>query len=320
MEQNQKYNNQIKNAIVNASVGGLLDNQLLTEDELSGLEVHFAYVFSRDDGKIEALLRVEVPEKVFYFAVQDDKLQFLDLDDERYFGVMQYMEEQHPCLQSDELPETPAQKERREKNNRYLTENGITTAEHLMTRWDDENDELLDEGIIRKRAMVMFPVIQIACDIAQDNYKESMEFFGPMLGEMGAMEYLNSKERRIVDGSYTMQDAIDMDWAYESYWALCWCLGLVDDIKDAGDTCDCERAIEIARDGELAEKGALRDKAEILDMLDLYFRYTWAIYEARANQDAEIGNLNPSCVIERRRALEWVVSHVEDWYDLALQA
>lgn len=320
MEQNQIHNQQVKNAIVNAAVGGLLDNELIEQEELSSLGVHFAYLFSREDGKIESLLRVEVPEKVFYFAVQDDQLKFLDLDDDRYSEVMEYMRNEHPCLQNDELPETALQKERREKNNRYLKEHGITATDRLMTRWEDEATELRDEEEIRRRAFVMFPVIQIACDIGQDKYDESIEVFKPMLERMGAMEELNSVERRIVDGTYTRQDAIDMDWAYESYWALCWCLGLVEDLKDAGDTCDCDRAIEIARNGELKEQGALRDKAEILDMLDLYFRYTWAIYEARANEDAQIGDLMPSCVIERRRALEWVVSNVEDWYDLSLQA
>ena len=38
------------------------------------------------------------------------------------------------------------------------------------------------------------------------------------------------------------------------------------------------------------------------------------------NPESSIGNLNPSIVIERRRGLEWIVTDVEDWYDIDMQA
>ena len=54
---------------------------------------------------------------------------------------------------------------------------------------------------------------------------------------------MNSKEKRVIEGSYSAQDVIDMDWAYEAYWTLCWCLNLVDDISDGGLLCDCTQAL-----------------------------------------------------------------------------
>ena len=115
-----------------------------------------------------------------------------------------------------------------------------------------------------------------------------------------------------------------MDWAYEAFWALCWCLGFVRDISDASKICDCQKAIALIQGcgsvQNLVKKGKLRSKEEILDMLDLYFRYNWAINDAKVNPNASIGKLNPSIVIERRRGLEWVVSEVEDWYDLTFPA
>lgn len=72
---------------------------------------------------------------------------------------------------------------------------------------------------------------------------------------------------------------------------------------------------------EFIRKCKLRSKEEILDMLDLYFRYNWAINDAKVNPTASIGALNPSVVIERRRGLEWIVTKdVEDWYDLGQEA
>lgn len=234
------------------------------------------------------------------------------------------MEANHPCLSDDSLPETEMQKVRREKNNAYIREQGIAVAEKLISFWEDEEVALKTKEEICKRAMACFFVIQIACDIGNGAYEESMEYFAPVIDKFGVMEAMNSKEKRILDGTYSMQDAIDMDWAYEAYWALCWCLGLVDDIRDAGNVCDCEKAIEIAKScdsvEDLVQKSKLRSKEEILDMLDLYVRYNWAINEEKVNPEASTGDLDGSIVIERRRGLEWVVSEIADWYDLSMHA
>ena len=88
--------------------------------------------------------------------------------------------------------------------------------------------------------------------------------------------------------------------------------------------CDCQLAIELMQScksvQDLVKKSKLRSKEEILDALDLYFRYNWAINDAKVNANASIGNLNPSIVIERRRGLEWVVTDEADWYDLSMPA
>ena len=55
-------------------------------------------------------------------------------------------------------------------------------------------------------------------------------------------------------------------------------------------------------------------------MKDLYYRYNWAINNKYVDTNAKIGNLNPSNVIERRRALEWILSDENDWYNLQLNA
>ena len=127
-----------------------------------------------------------------------------------------------------------------------------------------------------------------------------------------------------MDGSYSMQDAIDMDWAYEALWSLLWSLGFVKDISDASDVCDCQMVIDLIMGcktvDDLVNKSKLRSKEEILDALDLHMRYNWAINDAKVNQSTSIGTLNPSTVIERRRGLEWLVTDVDDWYDLTLPA
>lgn len=327
MEVNQMYNRDLKKDLVNKAIGILIEKKMITEDDFKGLSANTGYIFKTKEQQIEALFQLSFADKKYYFAVQKDKLMIVDITASMYEQTVNYMKSEHPCLMDDELPETEIQKKRREKNNTIISDMGITISERLMTHWEDDKVTLKDKETICKRALACFYAIQIACDIHNGNYEESIEYFKPKLEELGLIDQLNSKEKRIIDGTYSYQDAIDMDWAYESYWALCWCLGLIDDISDASEICDCNKAIKIAgryrntkEFKEFIENCELRDKEEILDMLDLYFRFHWAIYDSRVNPDASIEDINPSVVVERRRGLEWVVSEEEDWYDLSMNA
>lgn len=101
-----------------------------------------------------------------------------------------------------------------------------------------------------------------------------------------------------------------------------WALGLVEDISDASNICDCNYAIKLFNESNSYEdfksKCKLREVNEILDMLDLYYRYHWACVEKRIKPETSIGNLNSSVVIERRRGLEWIIREIQDWYDISL--
>ena len=324
MEINQAYNRELKENLANAAIGVLMQNDLMTQEDLKGLGISTGYLFTTDDNQVEGLFKITVAGKNYYFAAQKGKLMLVNINEDMYLQTIAHMEEYHPCLKNNELPETKNQKKRREKNNKIVSKKKVSTSDMLMTRWEDDGVTLKDKETICKRAIACFCVIQIACDIGNNNYEEGLNYFKPLLEKFGVMDQLNSKEKRIIDGTYSMQDAIDMDWAYEAFWSLCWCLGFVRDISDASKVCDCQKAISLIRSCEsvqdLVKKSKLRSKEEVLDVLDLYFRYNWAINDAKVNPQASIGKLNPSIVIERRRGLEWLVTEVEDWYDLTLPA
>ena len=324
MEVNQIYNREIKEYFINAAIGILMQNDLMKEEDLRGLSVSMGYLFSTDEGQIEGLYCVGVAGTEYFFAAQKGKLMMVNINRQMFEQTIEYMKANHPCILSEELPETPVQKKRREKNNKIVGKKKIAVATKVMTRWNDDEVDLRSVEEICRRAVACFIAIQIACDINQGNYEEGLDYFKPMIDKFGVADQLNSKESRIIDGSYSMQDAIDMDWAYEALWSLFWCLGLVKDVSDGSGVCDCDKVIRTIMDcdsvSDLVKKSKLRKKEEILDMLDLYFRYNWAINDAKVNPASSIGDLNPSTVIERRRGLEWVVSDVEDWYDLSMGA
>lgn len=211
---------------------------------------------------------------------------------------------------------------RRNKSNEKIKSMGIACFEQLPMLEDSSQVKLRSLEAICKRAIACLLSTQIACDISDGNYEESAELFEKLLKQYGVRECLNAAETRLFDGTYSEQDAINVVWTYEAYWSLVWALGLVEDISDSSDICDCEKAIRLVGDcasyEEFKQKCKLRNIEEILDMLDLYYRYHWATTEKRINPETPIGNLNPDVVVERRRGLEWLISDEVDWFEISL--
>lgn len=214
------------------------------------------------------------------------------------------------------------QYERREKNNALIKKQGIACYEDLPPVPSSEEVGLRSLDEICSRVFTCFIAVQVACDANNNDYEGSIEFFKPILEEKDLYQYLNSKEKRIIDGTFTAQDAVDLDWEYEDLWSLFYAVGLVDDITDGGKLCDCDHIIDIMASCESVEKFKrkcrLRDIEEILDMVDLYYRYDWACTEKRIRPETDIADLDPGVVVERRRGLEWLISDEEDWYDISL--
>lgn len=213
--------------------------------------------------------------------------------------------------------------ERREKSNKKIKQMGIACLESLPILDEDMDLDLKSLDDICKRAIASLLSIQIACDInAGNDYEESNEILSNLLKEYKVEDCLNPKEKRLFNGEYTQQDTIDVTWTYESYWSLVWALGLIEDISLPNEICDCEKAIKLVSEAksfdEFKTKCKLRDVEEILDMLDLHYRYHWACVEKRINPNTPIGELNPEVVVERRRGLEWLFSEEDDWFDISL--
>jgi len=328
VEVNQISNGSIKDTVGSFAMTLLMGQGLLNKDMLINpnvkIEAEFGYLFSKEDGATEGLFKIKVDDKDYYFGVQGYKVHLLAINELQYRALIENVVACHDCLKNSDINETEKQKERRIKNNQYIEKNSIAINSNLACFLEDGAVKLKSLDEICKRILACLITVQISSDINNDKYKESLEYFLPLYKKFDLDGCLNSKEKKIIDGTYASQDVIDMDWAYEACWALCWCLGLVDDIKNAGLLCDCEKSISFIKDSnsldDFMSKCNLRPLDEILDMHDLYFRYSWAINEQKVNAESKIGSLNSSVVIERRRGLEWVLSSVTDWYNLSQSA
>ena len=214
--------------------------------------------------------------------------------------------------------------DRKNRSNERIKKMQIPICEGLPIIEEDIKNDFKSLDTICKRAIACLIIIQLACDINNGaDYENAKGYLEGILEKYSVENCLNSKEKKILNGSYSKQDVIDVAWTYESYWAIVWALGLIeDDISIPNTICDCDKATKLVSSSKDFEdfkaKCKLRDVDEILDLLDLYYRYDWACVEKRVNPDTYIADLNPEITNERRRGLEWLFSEEDDWFDISL--
>jgi hypothetical protein len=114
----------------------------------------------------------------------------------------------------------------------------------------------------------------------------------------------------------------NLGWSIEALWALMWAGNLIPDL--AIDTPVSDRMVELVPNLEKNEDGAkflekmrLRPYEELYQMLDLYFRVHWYTEDGRIN-GYSTGNISSDIVMERRKALEWLMDTSSEWDDIRM--
>lgn len=122
----------------------------------------------------------------------------------------------------------------------------------------------------------------------------------------------------LFDAAPDGQAVVDSLWRYEALTALLWALGEIDALPALSGICDVPLVAGrvVQRGAALADGARLRNKAEILDALDLSFRLHWSLVDAR-QKGIEIPGLVPGVITERHHAFNWLVRyHDADWDDV----
>lgn len=229
---------------------------------------------------------------------------------------------EHICAywveQGDKYSEALARKER---SIQKLKQYEVPYIEHLPHIETKVTARIRTREEIAKRAVTCLLIIQYACDLSQiddvDKLQESKEFILDTLDKFGLKDCLTDNEKHILyHSNMAQQDIINMVWKYEAYWVLIWSLGLVPTLEYPSDACDCQHAIEVVSSQKSFEDflatTTLRAIDEILDEADLIFRYDWACVDARVKGLQAPANLDSSVVVERHKALNWLIGVDED--------
>ncbi len=143
-----------------------------------------------------------------------------------------------------------------------------------------------------------------------------------LLQEWSAEPYLTPAERRFIESrTPSQQDRVQFSWRYEGVFVLNWALGFVEEIARPDHPVDVASMATMMRElgpDEFRARASLRDGAQILDLLDLTYRYHWAAVDARINGREAPSGLDEGVVMERHYALNWLSRYGDqEWDDVS---
>jgi len=108
----------------------------------------------------------------------------------------------------------------------------------------------------------------------------------------------------------------------EGMWALAWAMGIVNEMN-FGKDCD-DRFVAMLPNlkqspssAEFRKQATPRSLEHVVSMSDLAYCLHWVIRQAEFNGKRPPADLKPYVIVERRRALEWLLSK-ETWDEVPL--
>ena len=202
--------------------------------------------------------------------------------------------------------------ERKNKSIAILQSQNVPLIEHLPLRY--EADEVIprDKKEVIQRVACSFASIMCALSIGKNEYTEEDRVYMTqdfLSAKYNALKLLTPMEQQVIAGTISEAGAINVAWKYEAVWVLLWALGIVEELSFPDKISYCDLVMGTMRDFKNLEdfmaNTTLRPIEEILQALDLYYRYHWAAVNARVNGSDPAG-IDEDIVMERRAGLEWL--------------
>lgn len=201
--------------------------------------------------------------------------------------------------------------ERKNKSIEILVSQGVPYIEHLPLRYETEEVTPRDKKEVIERAVCSFATIMSTFSIAKGEYTEErkaymQDFFG---GKHKTFNLLTPKEEKVITAQANEDEIMQAIYKYEAIWVLLWALGIVEELSFPNETCDSDLVMDamlkFRSEGldDFMEYTTLRPIEEILQALDLHYRYHWAAVNARVNGSDPAG-IDEDIVMERRAGLE----------------
>ena len=201
--------------------------------------------------------------------------------------------------------------ERKNRSIAILVSQGVPYIEHLPFRYETEEVTPRDKKEVIERAVCSFASIMCALSISKGEYSEEDRVYAEdfLSEKYNALELLTPMEQQVIAGTISEAGAINAVWKYEAVWALLWALGIAEELSLPSEICDCDLVMGTMRRfkglDDFMEHTTLRPLEEILQALDLHYRYHWAAVNARVNGSDPAG-IDEEVVMERRAGLEWL--------------
>jgi len=210
--------------------------------------------------------------------------------------------------------ETPLSLARKSRSIEQLKQQNIPYIDHLPVIVDEEAVTLRERDEVAVRAMALCMIAGLAMDLERSVFNMSVKRYG-LQGAFTPLEMLYIRNKQPAE-----DDDIRFSWRIEAYATLLWTLSYLDVLPAPNTAIDVMQVSEVMRirtRDEFIQQATLRPAKDILDVLDLHYRYMWAVQELRMKEQAMPDSLHPGIVFERCHALNWLVrSQDADWDDV----
>ena len=140
------------------------------------------------------------------------------------------------------------------------------------------------------------------------------------LNQEALTDSLSGQEKRFVFEGIGQADNFKAQ--IEGMWALAWAMGIASELNFVKD-CDTRFVTMLPNlkqsqsSADFRKKVTPRPLDQVIEACDLAYCLHWALKQSELISKRQPGNLKPFVVIERRRALEWLLSQ-EEWDRISL--
>ncbi len=209
---------------------------------------------------------------------------------------------------------TDEQSGRKNKSISILRNEGITILASLPVIEGEHETVRRETREVAERAFALCIVATKGEGAPQPMINQIIDHYRPAFSP--------AEQSFIDDPDPSEHTRIQFCWQYECYWVMLWALGFVEELGYPNTVCDVPRAVtlmrDLGRDGFISA-ASLRSQNQILDEADLMFRRHWAVRDARVNPESstETGDMDHGIVLERHRALNWLIGYGKNWDEVS---
>jgi hypothetical protein len=200
-----------------------------------------------------------------------------------------------------------------------IREQSIHTAKQLAVDVSSTLP-LLDAGLEMRSADEAVSRILAINAVAATAYGFDKAKVTTWLNQEALTDSLSGQEKHFVFEGVGQPDRFKAQ--VESMWALAWAMGITNELNFAKD-CDNRFVTMLPNLKQSQSSADFREKAnprpleQVVAACDLAYCLHWTIRQAELSGKQPPANLKPYVVVERRRALEWLLSK-DAWDEISL--
>jgi len=213
--------------------------------------------------------------------------------------------------------------QRKQKSIAILRSLGIKTMDELpLIESEDETVLRTKEEVAGRTVGLMLISLYAEGLCSGEERNAHKDWIDKLIRRFDAYDLFTPNETAFLEKEDPdMSECINFSWQYEPFTVMLWALGFLtaeEALAIPAEICDVPKAVGLMKKygsyEEFLSNAVLREKEAVLDQADLIYRYDWACVEDRINDQQE-NKVEWGIVMERHRALNWLINYCEDDWD-----